>query len=373
MRSDEIAQQLLGNSKMPASRQLLAVPFTGKDTPSLTSEFAHPDIIIGLTILAYRYDGLRYSDFLNVLTEQLRLLAGSFGPVYDRPAALDFATWVAAAGGRVRGTLRRQRMEDQNRSATRRVDAHEYFVSDYDNVNNVKASYSHSSYCRKINDADPTPLDHGLTDVELATAKCLSMNVSSCWSEKNDVLVTLPAVPEGMAPGVTSSSTAAVKLSDGAGITYPRPPYVEEYGGLETSPEMDVMLFQRVWPLELISVSGENKEQLQLLYRLLWREPLVIKALLFNVIFPLTMQHCAQQFSASGQELGSSVLFPVRLGFSGTPNSLLPLELGKTVFEPGIDGKICYLLTNPNVVTVEILQDNWNIDNLLCKRIARLD
>ena len=41
---------------MPRSRFKLAVPFVGKDVPSRASEFAHPDIIIGLTVLAYRYE-----------------------------------------------------------------------------------------------------------------------------------------------------------------------------------------------------------------------------------------------------------------------------------------------------------------------------
>lgn len=33
---------------MPESRSKLAIPFVGKDTPAPASEFAHPDIIIGL-------------------------------------------------------------------------------------------------------------------------------------------------------------------------------------------------------------------------------------------------------------------------------------------------------------------------------------
>ena len=36
---------------------MVAVPFIGKDVPSPASEFAHPDILIGLTILAYRIEG----------------------------------------------------------------------------------------------------------------------------------------------------------------------------------------------------------------------------------------------------------------------------------------------------------------------------
>ena len=37
------------------SRRLLAVPFVGKDSPSRASEFSHPDVVISLTILAFRY------------------------------------------------------------------------------------------------------------------------------------------------------------------------------------------------------------------------------------------------------------------------------------------------------------------------------
>jgi hypothetical protein len=36
--------------KSPPSRRLLAVPFVGKDVPSRASEFAHPDVLIGLTV-----------------------------------------------------------------------------------------------------------------------------------------------------------------------------------------------------------------------------------------------------------------------------------------------------------------------------------
>ncbi len=43
------------------------MPFIGKDVPSKSSEFAHPDIIIGLTILAYRYTGMRYEDFVELV------------------------------------------------------------------------------------------------------------------------------------------------------------------------------------------------------------------------------------------------------------------------------------------------------------------
>ncbi|KAH8050297.1 hypothetical protein JL722_11503 [Aureococcus anophagefferens] len=41
-----------GARYVPKARRLLAVPFVGKDRPSDASEFSHPDVLIGLTILA---------------------------------------------------------------------------------------------------------------------------------------------------------------------------------------------------------------------------------------------------------------------------------------------------------------------------------
>ena len=70
---------------MPTSRTLLAVPFLGKDVPSPAAEFAHPDVVIGFTILAYRYEGMRKSDFKHVLAEQIEQLENAVGPRRDAP------------------------------------------------------------------------------------------------------------------------------------------------------------------------------------------------------------------------------------------------------------------------------------------------
>ena len=67
--------------KIPTSRKLTAVPFVAKDVPSRGSEFAHPDILIGLTILGYRYEGLRESDFI-VLMKFLKEAMETEGRVY---------------------------------------------------------------------------------------------------------------------------------------------------------------------------------------------------------------------------------------------------------------------------------------------------
>ena len=100
---------------MPRSRFKLSIPFVGKDVPSRASEFAHPDIIIGLTILAYRYEGLREVDFEQ---DVMGLLRASFekeiGPFRQRKSAILHQTWVEAAGGVIKGKLKETNKDKEN-------------------------------------------------------------------------------------------------------------------------------------------------------------------------------------------------------------------------------------------------------------------
>ncbi len=63
------------------------------------------------------------------------------------------------------------------------------------------------------------------------------------------------------------------------------------------------------------------------------------------------MQHQRLKVSASGQELAGDMLFRARFGFSGTPNDLLPVELGKCGYEPGSEGEIMHTLTDSSIVS----------------------
>ena len=76
----DIAQLEADGVKIPTSRKLCAVPFVAKDVPSRASEFAHPDILVGLTILAFRYEGLRKRDFYLVLRHLHDMLEEEGGP-----------------------------------------------------------------------------------------------------------------------------------------------------------------------------------------------------------------------------------------------------------------------------------------------------
>ena len=69
--------------------------------------------------------------------------------------------------------------------------------------------------------------------------------------------------------------------------------------------------------------------------------------------------------SACGQALGGKLLFDQRLGFSGTPSDLLPVELGKCHYEQGSDAKMLRYLTDPLVTSHEMLPSNWTVQYIL--------
>ena len=98
---------------MPYTRKVLAVPFVGKDVPSRASEFAHPDVLIGLSILAYKYSGLRKNDLQRLVTQLKHDYSRQTGPRNERPAALLFRSWLELA---VKHKQQQQGVETNNTS-----------------------------------------------------------------------------------------------------------------------------------------------------------------------------------------------------------------------------------------------------------------
>ena len=91
--------------------------------------------------------------------------------------------------------------------------------------------------------------------------------------------------------------------------------------------------------------------------------PDVVHYTLLTLHFPRLLLAQRTKISASGQELGSGILWGLRLGFSGTPSELLPREL-KCHFEPGSEGKIVYTLSSPRFVDYTLLK-RWTVLELL--------
>jgi hypothetical protein len=79
------------------SRSLLAVPFVGKDCPSRASEFSHPEVLIGLSVLAYRYEGLRQSDVRDLVLKLQEESHNEGGSMKDRASVKLFHDWVELA------------------------------------------------------------------------------------------------------------------------------------------------------------------------------------------------------------------------------------------------------------------------------------
>ena len=103
MNAGDYERAVKADPRMPRTRAKLAIPFVGKDVPSRSSEFAHPDVIIGLTVLAYRYEGLRWTDFEDVMAHLRSTLTKELGPWSRRKSNLRYARWVHEAGGVVFG------------------------------------------------------------------------------------------------------------------------------------------------------------------------------------------------------------------------------------------------------------------------------
>ncbi|TDH74318.1 hypothetical protein CCR75_003035 [Bremia lactucae] len=210
------------------SRMMLAVPFIGKDVPSRSSEFAHPDVLIGLTILAYRHEGIRASDLVRIVSQLKQDFGRQLGPRDQRPACLRLCEWV-------------------------------------------------------------------------------QMGLGELSPEKH-----------------------------------------HDFGG--------------VLPLPLFQL--HDSAQVSRLHLLIAKLASLVHYYVRQHIFPSCMNFQKLKITACGHELGSNSLFAKRIGFSGTPSNLLPLDLGECHYEPRSDGSIFGALTNKRIVTIE-RKVEWTARKLL--------
>lgn len=94
---NELDLSKYADGNVAENRKLLAIPFVGKDVPSESAEFAHPDVVIGLTVLAYNYEGLR-SDHVKMLAKLLKDdHKRQLGKASERPAQKLLDAWIAHA------------------------------------------------------------------------------------------------------------------------------------------------------------------------------------------------------------------------------------------------------------------------------------
>ena len=307
-----------------------------------------PDIKIGLSILAYRYEGLRRSDFESVLRDLHEEMSQELIPFNRRQACIRFAQWVALAGGRVRGWNRveeeeRQRKKEKREQAERllREAEQELAAAALAPKAPRPAAIPAASTPSASDIFFPSPSNGG--DLDLLSSPNYSGTSSSGTGSSASVVGS-------MTP--TRSSALAAGVSPGG-------PAGEIDGGNRE---------EEVWPLQLIDIGDE--EQMDVLYNLLHKLPHLSYHYLMGSIFPPVMRHQRLKLSASGQSLGGDMLFKKRLAFSGTPSDLLPLELGKCQYEKGSDGKMLHYLSSPEIMSQEELEPDWSVKSLL-DRVAR--
>ncbi|CAE7259970.1 unnamed protein product [Symbiodinium microadriaticum] len=244
-----LSTEQLASESGPRSRQLLSVPFVGKDQPSEQAEFSHPDVAIGFSILAYRLQGLRSGDLLALMQALQADMKLQSGIVYHkRLANRTFVKLVVKAGGRVRG-----------------------------------------------------------------------FSAEGKW------------------------------LGD-------------KKGSLEVA---EVLEMETILPLEAVDLN--DTEQLAQLWSLLRAEPCAVEQFLLSVLQPGvgTVDVSDHQLTAAGQDLAGEQLFGLCLGFSGTPNDLLPSRLGRCCYAQGVDGRILGTLVNTDVVNVVEIDADWTPRMLL--------
>ena len=262
----------------PVSRRLMAVPFIGKDVPSFSSEFAHPDVLIGLTVLAYRNEGMRHTDMKRLASLLKRDFTKQSGNKNQRPAAVLFERWKTIG-------LLDKHQRQQRRAAT------------------------HSG---------------GIGDGAV-----------------------VPDTP-GMVFGDSTPRTPAPGLNE------------------------DAVLRSRVVATGVLTLDlfqPADDRQIERLLKLIGRVPEVVHYYLRRMVFPDTMLFQKMKISACGHALGSSLLFRRRIGYSGTPSTLLPVDMQGCTPEPGSDGKIVNYLTSPRIVRSECI-GAWSAKGLL-RRIAQ--
>ena len=252
---------------LPRSRRFLAVPFVGKDAPSHASEYAHPDVAIGFSYLAYSYEGLRAADFQSTLPA-LRARSRASSAPSSRPAVGAVDRLGEGAPPRPRAARADEASPKCARRRARRLRSRE-----------AAASGGESDVESLLGGGDIRPLDRC----------CLCI-----WSTSNDA-------------------------------------------------EYLRMLYHDAPP----AIPARGRYYLE------------------NLVFPDTTAHQPSKLSANGQDLGGEMLFGVRIGFSGTPSSLLPLEMGECVYQKGDDAKMLRTLTAPEIVSVRKLPDDWSVRSLL--------
>eukprot|EP00435_Cladocopium_sp_Y103_P040164 s652_g10.t2 len=342
---------LVENQKAPSSRRLLAVPFVAKDKPSPAAEFAQPDVLIGFTVLAYRYEGMRLSDTVSML-HHLQMKSGrESGPWSARPTCVLFERWKAI------GTKRYK--EKGGKSSVEGLGPLNWEVSLNDGWQKLPSDITEllrEAVAKKETKvkfsgfgAQPYEIDlEKMVQVNLRSKKARNIRQVQESSKRGEGL----KLPELQALSSSTGDEEAKKKKD-------KEKKEKESGGEEAASD----------PLLRGPEAVEEKPEghAQVAVELLGPVPEIVLWYLLTMVFDAVLRQQPYKLSATGQELGSSMLFSSRIGFSGTPSSLLPEDLGECLFEAENEGEILSVLSDEQHVVPPLihLASDWSPESIL--------
>ena len=343
---------------LPRSRRYLAVPFVGKDAPSHASEFAHPDVAIGVTILAYRYEGLRVVDFGPAL-RMLRVgLDEEVGPILQRPSSLMWIQWMQAAGKKVRATTKMLAFllitSDPVRTPSESFWVLLMSSVSFRQVRGTKKMLAATDPGVAVRQGSfALKDDGGLASPGRAMPGAMG---AAGGGPAGAGAMALPPMQPNVAKGNSDLAlpTATATMTDAA----ERGLALDAVVGVDVSEGSTDIL-----PLHLLDIS--DVEYMSMLFELLAHKPEPIRFYLEELVFPDTTAHQPMKLSANGQDVGGEMLFSRRIAFSGTPSSLLPLEMGDCVYQLGDDAKMLRTLTDPSTVCTQDMPTDWDVPALL--------
>jgi hypothetical protein len=119
----------------------------------------------------------------------------------------------------------------------------------------------------------------------------------------------------------------------------------------------------RLPPLHLLNPA--DGQDVTMVHNALRAHREVVFYYLRNVALPEALRVRRWRLTATGEDIASASSALVRLGFSGTPSSLLPRGIGKCHYERGSEALVARVLTGEDKCRLEELPDGWDTDQLL--------
>lgn len=292
---------------------------------------------IGLTLLAYRYEGMRLTDLRDVARSLKRQLLQEQGAFEERPSHVLMRAFVESGLAEQQAARRAAA-----RAAHERARPHLLRVASVDDKSAAAHEKGHApSRVRRLRESHSE--DAGAPAVPAAPAGPFAHDAHACieGARSGDGATTALAEFRRVPGRVVESRTDDQ-----------RPSFIES--GRTSG----------VLPLHLLQ--PEDGEHLAALSRAARFSRPLISHYLRSFVFPAVLRPQRAKTTATGHDLASDAIFRCVLGFSGTASDLVPLSLLPVQYEAGTDASVARVLTDPDCVSiVHFPSAEWDVMRLL--------